>query len=75
MAVERYRVNADLAKDVVCTKMREKKKRWEEGRKLERPEKGRDNREEELTEPKLIWGMLHVDDAGIVSRSNSSLER
>ena len=75
MAVERYRVNADLAKDVVCTKMREKKKRWEEGRKLERPEKGRDNREEELTEPKLIWGMLHVDDAGIVSRSRNSLAK
>ena len=58
---------------MVCTiKVREKKGG---GKKLEKPEKGRDIPQETVEGPKPIRGMLYADDAGIVSRSRNSLAK
>ena len=45
------------------------------GKKLERPEKGRDTPQETVEGGKPIWRILYADDAGIVSRSRNSLAK
>ena len=73
VAVERFSADADVVRDMVCTnKVRGKKAA---GKKLERPEKGRDIPQEAMEGPKPIWGMLYADDADIVSRSRNSLAK
>ena len=72
VAVKRFIADADV-KGMVCTnKVRGKKAA---GKKLERPEKGRDIPQEAMEGPKPIWGMLYADDADIVSRSRNSLAK
>ena len=45
VAVDRFSANADVVKDMVCTnRVRGRRRGWRQ--KLERPEKGRDNRQE-----------------------------
>ena len=56
VAVERFGASADVVKDMVCTNKVIEKRRG--GQKLERPEKGRDDLQETVEEPKPIWGML-----------------
>ena len=69
------RFSADVVKDMVCTKAKDEKGEGK-NKKRERPEKGRDNPQEAIrAEPQPIWGMLYADDAGVVSRSRSSLAK
>ena len=72
--MKRFIADADV-KGMVCTnKVREKKNGG--GHKLQGPEKGRDNPQETVAEPKPIWGfLLCAEDAGIASRSRNSLAK
>ena len=75
VAVERFSANADVVKEMVCTKVKDEKEGGEEmtegGRR-----KGEVNKPPETgAEPPPIWGMPYADDAGLVSRSRSSLAK
>ena len=71
VAVGRFS-DADVVKYIMCTNNVTEKGGEE---KLVWPEKRQDISHETVEGPKPTWGMRFADDAGIVSRSNSSLER
>ena len=72
VAVDWFSASADVVKNMVYTKERDKKGG---GGGRGRPEKGRDKPQATVAEPQPIWGMLFADDAAIVSRSRNSLTK
>ena len=71
VAVERFSANADVVKDMVYSKVKDEKG----GGRSEGARKKGEINPRRLAEPQPIWGMLYADDAGIVSRSRSSLAK